>query len=95
MNRDDFLADAQKPDRSGPTSDPPTQTPQPDKKATGIFYRKDREGVSVLLDGQEVFRYPTIDELVRTHIKAVHNLRKVQQEEAERIFGNQYKSIPD
>ena len=39
------------------------------EKKTGIFYRKDPAGVVVMLEGEAVFEYKTVEDFIRTHVR--------------------------
>lgn len=51
------------------------------KGRTGIFYSKNPDGVVVMFQGKEVFRYKSVDEFIEVHIKAVRALEEKQEEE--------------
>ena len=66
------------------------------EKKTGIFYRKDPAGVVVMLEGETVFEYKTVDDFIRTHVRAVNDMTMREKEaeaKAERIFAAQYMPL--
>lgn len=66
------------------------------QKKTGIFYRKDPASVVVMLEGETVFEYKTVEDFVRTHVRAVNDMNmrdKEAEAKMEKIFAAQYMPI--
>lgn len=56
------------------------------KGKTGIFYVKDPAGVVVMKDGEEIYRYKTVQELVEAHAKGMVALEREMESEIEKVY---------
>jgi len=52
-----------------------------DKGKTGIFYVKDPAGVVVMQNGEALYRYKSVQELVEAHVKGILALEREMEKE--------------